>query len=254
MTTSRKPRILLVNDDGLNGPGLRPFIEALSSLGEVTAVVPEHERSADSHALTLRHPLRVRKFGERFYCVDGSPADCARLGLLHILKKRCDLVVSGVNDGYNLGSDVIYSGTVAGALEGALLGLPALAVSRGRSRRHADFHPAARVGVRAARAVLKRGLPRGVCLNVNVPAVPESRLRGLKPARLGVRRYSQRVYTRKDPSGRPYYWICGPYISSILAPGTDVAAVARGFCPVTPLQLDNSHAGMLAQLEGWDFR
>lgn len=250
---ARRPRILVVNDDGLCGPGLRPLIELLRSLGEVTAVVPEHERSADSHCLTLRKPLRVRTLEPRFHAIDGSPADCARLGFFHILRKRCDLVVSGINDGYNLGTDVVYSGTVAAAMEGALLGVPAVAVSRGRSRRHKDFLPAARIALRAARAVLKKGLPAGVCLSINVPALPQARLRDLRPARLGKRFYSRQVLERKDPSGRPYYWLCGPYISSVLAPGTDVAAVAQGYCPVTPLQIDNCHAKTLKELRRWSF-
>jgi 5'-nucleotidase len=249
----RRPRILVVNDDGLPGAGLLPLIAVLSGLGEVVAVVPEGERSAVSHCLTLRHPLRMREVRAGLYAVDGTPADCARLGLLEVLKGRADLVVSGINDGYNLGSDVVYSGTVAGALEGVLLGAPALSVSRGRSRRSRDFIPAAEAAGKVAARILARGLPPGVCLNVNVPALPKARLKGFRTARLGRRLYSKKVEVRRDPNGKRYFWLSGPYVSSVLEPGTDVRAVADGFVSVTPLNIDHTYLPMMDELRTWSF-
>jgi len=246
----RRPRILVVNDDGIHGPGLLPLIAVLSGFAEVSAVVPERERSADSHSLTLRRPLRVKQVRPGLFLADGSPADCARLGVLEIVK-RPDLAVSGVNDGYNLGSDVVYSGTVAGAMEAAILGVPALSVSRGLARR-LDFGPAAELAGRIASEILRRGLPPGVSLNLNVPPLPASRLRGVKVAILGRRIYGKKVTARRDPYGAPYYWLAGRYVSGFSDKGTDVSAVRAGFASLTPLHVDNTHRPTLSLLKKWE--
>ncbi|MBI5243837.1 MAG: 5'/3'-nucleotidase SurE [Elusimicrobia bacterium] len=250
MTRSRRPRILVVNDDGIHGIGLLPLIAVLSGLGEVTAVVPERERSADSHCLTLRRPLRVTLLRPGLYMADGSPADCARIGALEIVK-RPDLAVSGVNNGFNLGSDVIYSGTVAGATEATLLGIPALSVSRGQGRTQ-DFRPASELAGKIAAQILRRGLPQGVCLNLNVPPLSGRRLRGVRITALGRRIYGKKVTARRDPYGAPYYWLAGRYISGFPDKGTDVTAVRDGFASLTPLHVDNTHRPTLKLLKRWD--
>lgn len=247
---ARRPRILVVNDDGVHGEGLEPLLAALSALGDTAAVVPERERSADSHCLSLRSPLRVRRVRPGFFAVDGSPADCARLGALELFR-RPDLVVSGINRGFNLGSDVVYSGTVAGAMEGVILGVPALAVSRGSGR--GDHCAAAAIAVRVCREILRRGLPSGVCLSLNVPALPLKRIRGIRTTALGRRIYGRKVTLRKDPYGLPYYWLAGRYVSGHSDPGSDIAAIREGFASLTPLHVDTTHRATLPHLRRWKF-
>ncbi len=258
----RTPRILVVNDDGWNGAGLHPLLEALSPLGRVCAVVPERERSAESHCLTLHKPLRAREVRRGVFLVNGSPADCARLGVCELMKGRVDALVSGINQGYNLGEDVVYSGTVAGALEGSMLGVPSLAVSRGLSekgRRHGrgawaleDFSGAAEYARRICALALRKRLPPGVCLNVNVPPAPLASLRGIRATRLGNRVYAKKVTVHRDPRGVPYYWLASRVVSRPAQPGTDVAAMREGFVSITPLHPDNTHDRALGLLKSWD--
>lgn len=257
----KTPRILVVNDDGWHGSGLQPLISALSRLGRVCAVVPERERSAESHCLTLHKPLRAREVREGLFVVNGSPADCARLGACELMKGRVDVLVSGINQGYNLGEDVVYSGTVAGALEGAMLGLPSLAVSRGLSdtgRRRGrgawsleDFTGAAVWAGRICAMFLRRRLPPGVCLNVNVPPAAPGDIRGALSTRLGSRLYAKKVTVHRDPRGVPYYWLASRVVSRRARPGTDVAAVREGLVSITPLHADNTHEGALRSLRRW---
>lgn len=238
---------MVVNDDGLNGPGLRPLIAAMKRFGTVTTVVPSQERSADSHSLTLHKPIRVHHSAPGIYALNGSPADCARFGVLEILKSKVDLVVSGINRGYNLGEDVIYSGTVAAAMEATLLGIPSISLSQDHG---ADsFTMAAAYSRTLARLVLKKGLPDGVFLNVNFPDV--KKYRGAQAVRLGQRIYSQEVTARSDPRGGKYYWLAGQTVKGVITEGTDVAAVAKGYVSVTPLNIDNTDQVVLKSLKTW---
>lgn len=276
---AKRPRILVVNDDGIHGEGLLPLIRALESVGDVTAVVPEKERSAESHSLTLHKPLRLRPARRGVYMLNGSPADCARLGSLRLLRGKVDLIASGINRGYNLGQDVVYSGTVAAAMEGTLIGFPSFAVSLGvasprrpmagaRAPTHsrhrawdqtvaaaeettADFAAAAAFARTVALQVLKHGLPAGVCLNVNVPASPRGRLKGVRVARLGKRVYEKRITMRSDPVGNSYFWLMGREVRSLPEAGTDVAAVQARCISVTPLSLDNTAYSFLSKLRSW---
>ncbi len=245
-----KPRILVCNDDGINGPGLRPLADAMRALGRVTVVVPAQERSADSHALTLHKPIRVHRVSPGVYTINGKPADCARLGILELLKGRVDLVVSGINLGFNLGDDTVYSGTVAAAREAALLDAPAIAFSQ--DPEETRYGPAARFARSLARQVLARGLPRGICLNVNFPRPLGVRFKGAAAARLGRRVYSKEVTRRSDPRGREYFWLAGSDVTSVRDAGTDVVAVAKGLVSVTPLHVDTTDATVLADLRKWD--
>ena len=245
-----KPRILVVNDDGIYGEGLRPLAKALSSVGEVTVVVPEKEQSAASHAITLHKPIRLRRLGERFFIINGTPADCARFGALCLLRKPPDIVVSGVNQGANLGADTLYSGTVGAAKEACFLGLPAVAVSLVQpAEKH--FDSAARVARDVARLVLKNGLPPNVCLNVNVPDRSWKSLRGTVLTSLGKRLYGRQHVPRLDPRGRAYYWMAGHTPKGIPTPGSDLAAVRAGKVSITPLRLDITDGGALVALRDW---
>jgi len=245
----KKPRILVTNDDGIHGPGLRPLIAAMQDLGTVVAVVPDQERSADSHSLTLHKPIRVYRIADGLITVSGSPADCARFGVLRMMKGSVDLVVSGINRGYNLGEDIIYSGTVAAAREARILGVPAIAFSQDPDQR--SYDAAAAFAGELARQTLRRGLPPGVILNVNFPRPKPGGFPGARAARLGRRIYSNSINRRSDPRGRTYYWLGGSRARWVKLPGTDVAVVATGRVSVTPLHLDQTDRTMLRALKGW---
>jgi 5'-nucleotidase len=247
----KKPRILVCNDDGINGPGLPALIAAMRRVGAVTVSVPEQERSADSHSLTLHKPIRVRRVAPGTFTLNGSPADCARFGVLEILKGKVDLVVSGINRGYNLGEDVIYSGTVAAAMEATLLRIPSLAFSMDPDGE--DYRPAAAFAQRLAHQTLHRGLPVGVCLNVNFPAPPKGGYKAAVPAKLGRRIYGTDITRRADPRGLEYFWLAGTPVTGVDEPGTDVAAVSRGKISITPLKIDNTDVAALQALSAWKF-
>ena len=245
-----RPRILVTNDDGVHGSGLRPLIAAMQRLGDVVAVVPDQERSADSHSLTLHKPIRVYRIADGLITVNGSPADCARFGVLRLMKGSADLVVSGINHGYNLGSDIFYSGTVAGAVEAALRGVPAIAISLERHA-PADFQPAATFVRALAAEALARGadaIPNSSLLNVNLPrgAVTDYQI-----TFLGRRVYRDQVDVRQDLRGRSYYWIGGPEENATDVAGSDCSVVRAGLASVTPLGLDLTHASLLRELSNW---
>lgn len=241
--------ILLCNDDGYDAPGLNALEAELSVLGPVVVVAPDREQSGAAHSLTLNHPLRVHQVAENRYRVEGTPTDCVNLAVFQLLKdRRPDLVVSGINRGYNLGDDVTYSGTVAAALEGVLLQIPSFAISL-TSRGGQDFGPAARVAGQVARLVLANGLPKDTLLNINVPSGEPKEMR---ITRQGRRIYTEGVVERIDPQGRAYYWIGGPAPSWQPDPQSDFAAVQRGEVSVTPLHLDLTNHRVLQELRGWD--
>jgi 5'-nucleotidase len=244
----RRPAILVSNDDGVHAPGLAALAEALRSVGDVFVVAPDRERSAVGHALTLHRPLRVEALGRRRFAVNGTPTDCVNLAIQGMLPRRPDVVVSGVNAGANLGDDVTYSGTVSAAMEGTLLGVPALAVSLVGAGRGADFGPAARAAAALARRLLREPGSGVTLLNVNVP---RGRPRGLRVTRLGRRAYSSPAVVREDPRGNRYYWIGGGPPTWEEGPDTDVSAVRAGFISVTPLDLDLTSQRGLEALRGW---
>lgn len=245
--SKERPSILVVNDDGVYGAGLRPLAKALSSLAQVTVIVPEQERSAASHAITLHKPLRLRHLEPNFYLLSGTPADCVRFGVLTLLRGRVDAVVSGINHGPNLGADTLYSGTLGGAREACRHGLTAVAFSL-VDRGQGHFSTAALFACQLMAALLKQPLPPQVCLNVNVPDRPASRLRGVAVTRLGERIYDDRFAPRKDPRGRPYYWLTGARASGVSHPGSDFTAVSNGKISVTPIRLDMTALDVIGDL------
>ena len=244
---NRRSLILATNDDGVDAPGLAALAAAVAPLGEVVVVAPDRERSGASHALTLARPLRVRERGPGRFSVDGTPTDCVHLGVFNLTGGRLpDLVVSGINRGLNVGDDVTYSGTVAGAMEGTLLHVPALAVSAQPGEDgEADYRVAASFAAALAAEILARGLPPGVFLNVNVPRGTPVEVR---LTRQGTRTYRAAAVERIDPSGRPYYWIAGADSTPAGEPDGDHAAVAAGAISVSPLQADLTHAPSLVPL------
>src|SRR5262249_46779916 len=221
------------NDDGVEARGLGALAEALADLGEILVVAPSREQSAMSHAISLDRPLRKREVQAGWYAIDGTPVDCVYLGLLHLAPREVALVASGINHGLNLGADVFYSGTVAAAVEGAIRGVPAFAISLEAHER--EFAQAARFAHALGRAILEKGLPPQTLLNVNVPP---GQPRGYRWTRLGKRIYRDQVEERQDLRGRTYYWIGGPDAGYRDVVGSDCHAVRDGVASVTPLDLD----------------
>lgn len=241
--------ILVTNDDGIHSPGLRVLAGALQPLGRVVVVAPDRERSAVSHALTLHSPLRASELAPGHWAVDGTPTDCVNLGIHGLLRETPDLVVSGVNQGGNLGDDLTYSGTVAAAMEATLMGVPACAISLAAERfSEEDFSWAGVWALKLARQVMTHGLPVDTFLNVNVPAGAP---RGWRLTRQGKRRYADAVVQNCDPRGRTYFWIGAGECSFQNLEGTDVHAVEDGYVSVTPLHLDLTNYAAFERLRQW---
>jgi 5'-nucleotidase len=229
------PLILVTNDDGVHSEGIKALAAALRPLGEVTVVAPIQEASAIGHALTLRRPLRIDPIEAGVYAVDGTPTDCVNLAITTVLKRKPDLIVSGINKGWNLGDDVTYSGTVSGALEGALLEIPSIAVSTQRVRDECEFGPSAMAAASVAQAVLERGLPKFTLLNINTPKGPN---RGFKVTVQARRNHVTVVSERMDPRHREYYWIEEGENEWEPHDRSDYQAVRDGYISITPLQPD----------------
>ncbi|WP_258360518.1 5'/3'-nucleotidase SurE [Moorella sulfitireducens (nom. illeg.)] len=247
--------ILLTNDDGIYAPGIKALSLALAAVGKVVVVAPERERSAIGHGITMHKPLRVTEVPweepiGKGLAINGTPADCVKLALDALLDEPAAMVISGINRGENLGTDVLYSGTVSGAIEGCINGLPSLAVSL-VGEEEFDFTFAASFTTRLAREILKRGLPPGTLLNVNIPQLPENKTKGIAITRLGRRRYVNTISTRRDPRGRAYYWLAGEKEDIDQGPDTDIGALSHGFISITPLQLDLTHYAFQQELKAY---
>jgi len=243
-------KILVSNDDGYMARGIVALAEALAEIAEVILMAPDRNHSGASNSLTLHSPLRVRQVEENRYCVNGTPSDGVHLALSGYLPDDPDIVVSGVNHGANLGDDVIYSGTVAAAMEGRFLGLPAIAVSLvGQHGKH--FDTAARVACDLVKRLQSNPLPGDIILNVNVPDLPFDELAGVEVTRLGFRHRSEPMIEEKDPRGRTIYWIGPAGPGQDAGPGTDFEAVERGAVAVTPLKVDLTRHESLPQLKDW---
>jgi 5'-nucleotidase len=243
-------RILLSNDDGYFAPGLAILAETLSALAEVVVVAPERDRSGASNSLTLDRPLMVRQSHLGFHYVNGTPTDCVHLAVTGLLKALPDMVVSGINHGANMGDDTIYSGTVAAATEGFLLGIPSIAVSLA-SKAGGNYPAAARVAADLVRRFAERPFLQPVLLNVNVPDAPYEALRGVKVTRLGRRHKAEGVVKSVNPRGETVYWIGAAGNAQDAGEGTDFHAVSEQFVSVTPLQIDLTHFAQLDALRTW---
>lgn len=243
-------RILVTNDDGYLALGIRALAEAASDLGEVDVVAPDREQSATSHSLTMHHPLRVRRT-RHAHVVDGTPTDCVVLALGEIMDERPDLVLSGINHGANLGDDVLYSGTVAGAMEATILGIPAVALSytgRDPEAIQAWIPTVARLLHSIAG---RETFPEETLLNINLPPIPPSEMGGVRITRLGRRAYEGSLTRSKDPSGREYFWIGGGESRWWGDQDSDFRAIEDGFISVTPLHLDLTNFDLLNEIREW---
>lgn len=256
------PNILVTNDDGINASGIQALAKALDAIGAVTVIAPERNWSAAGHPKTLHKPLRMGRVtwpdGRIAFASSGAPSDCVALGLLGAADVTFDLVVSGINSAYNLGTDVIYSGTVAGAMESIINGVPALAVSlggeeSGPASREVAEATAAAIAAEIAAESLVQGLPANTLLNINLPRLSRAELQGVLTTRLGRRVYRDVLDKRMDPWGRPYYWFGGEIPTGIPEDGSDIGAVENGYVSVTPLGIDLTSYATLARLEGWRF-
>ena len=248
-------RILVSNDDGIDSPGIQALATALGSIAHVDVVAPDTQQSAVGHALTVSVPLRFQKHernGSFFgWAVNGKPADCVKLAVSRILPQAPDLVVSGINHGRNTAVSLIYSGTVSAATEGTLLGIPSIALSLDSFTLDADFAYAGRVAAWIVSHVARRGLPKGVLLNVNIPAIAESEIRGIRLAPQGESFWNDSYEERSDPMGRPYYWLTGEYVIAGPA-GSDDHMINDGYVAVTPIHYRLTDAMMLNQMRSWN--
>ena len=240
------PRILVTNDDGVHSEGIKALADALRRLGDVTVVAPIQEASAIGHALTLRRPLRIDAVAPNVFAVDGTPTDCVNIAITHVLKDKPDLIVSGINKGWNLGDDVTYSGTVSGALEGALLSIPSIAVSAQRVRDETEFGSSAEAAAVIAAAILERGLPKFTLLNINVP---RGQHKGFKATVQAKRNHITVVSERMDPRHKPYYWIEEGENEWEPHDRSDYQAVRDGYVSITPLQPDMTAYDALKYVE-----
>jgi len=250
--------ILVTNDDGVLAPGLLALAREMRKLGKVSVLAPDRNWSGDGHVKTLDRALRVKEFrladGTQAFASDGAPSDCVALATLGYFKEPVDIVVSGINAGANLGHDVTYSGTVTAAMEAVIAGIPGIAVSLETMDNHIgdiDYGPAARAASKVVRQVMENGLSHEILLNINVPFLPDEKLRGLVLTRQGLRVYHSRLDERTDPRNKPYYWIGGDAPTGVPERGTDVGALAEGFVSITPLQLDLTAYRALTDLNTW---
>ncbi len=244
-------KILVSNDDGYHAKGIIALTEALEAVADVIVVAPDRNRSAASNSLTLSDPLRVKRHAENRYSVNGTPSDCVHLALTGLLDEEPDLVVSGINHGANLGDDVIYSGTVAAAMEGRFLGLPTIAVSLVGEERLKHFETAGRVAAGMVKKLEDAALSSDVILNVNVPDRPFEELAGMEAVRLGFRHKSEPVVKSRDPHGRTIFWVGPAGKGQDSGEGTDFYAIERGVVTVTPLSVDLTRHDSLPQLKNW---
>ncbi len=251
-------RILVTNDDGFQSDGLFALVSALQEVGDVSVVAPERQQSATGHAITLHKPLRLSEVhlrdGSPAFATNGTPSDCAALGILEVMGGNVDLVVSGINHGPNLGWDVHYSGTVSAAIEAAMIGKPSVAVSVATWDKDVHWEPAAKFAAQVAKRLLSQPLPPHTVLNINAPNLPQSQIAGVAVTTQGRRQYVDRLEKRLDPIGRPYYWLGGSLAEEARGAeaGSDVRAVADGKISLTPLHLDLTSYSLLPTLAEWN--
>ena len=243
-------RILLSNDDGYFAPGLQALADALTGLGEIVVVAPEQNRSGASNSLTLDRPLFLKKSANGFYFVNGTPTDCVHLAITGMLDSLPDIIVSGINNGANMGDDTIYSGTVAAATEGYLLGIPSIAVSL-TSFDGNHFDTAGRVVRELVEKFIQQPFSEPVLLNVNVPDIPYEQLRGSEVTRLGRRHKAESVVKMLSPRNETVYWVGAAGAAADAGPGTDFNAIERGYVSITPLQIDLTHTAQMSVVQRW---
>ncbi len=251
----KKLSILVCNDDGIDAPGLYALVQEVKRVADVIVVAPDKQQSAVGHAITVNYPLRAvpyRKNDEFFgYAVEGTPADAVKLGVRFLMKTPPDLILSGINHGSNTAINIIYSGTVSAATEGTILGIPSIAVSL-TTYEEADFSYAASFTVRLALLVAEQGLPEGTLLNVNVPAVPASDIRGVIVTKQGTSKWDDTFDVRRDPANREYFWLTGKMVVTDTDTDSDLLAVRNRYVSVTPIRYDLTDWEMRKVMETWE--
>lgn len=252
-------KILISNDDGIYSKGLYELVKEMTRIGKVAVVAPDKEQSATGHAITMHQPLRCKKIKLFDLDIDawrvtGTPADCIKIGVETLLPERPDLILSGINNGENLGTDVIYSGTVSAAIEGSIFNIPSIALSVAFTPpAEPDFRIASKVAADVIEQILDHGEIRDMLLNINIPAIKGiDELKGIKIAKLGVKKYRNNFEERKDPRGNSYYWLAGELIEESIMEDTDIAAVRKGYLAITPLNVDLTGYGRMKAIDAWN--
>ncbi len=250
----KKLNILVSNDDGINAEGIFALVRSLKAIADVTVVAPASQQSAVGHAITVNYPLRVFPFHKNSdffgYAVEGTPADCVKLGVKFLLKQKPDMVISGINHGSNTAINIIYSGTVSAATEGTILGIPSLAISL-TSYQSQDFSYAAKLAARLALLVAEQGLPPKTLLNVNVPAVSEEEIKGVKVTKQGISTWEDRFDVRRDPANREYFWLTGNMNVIDTEPDSDQIAIRENYVSVTPVKYELTDNILLERMKQW---
>lgn len=257
-TSKRKPLILISNDDGIESKGINTLVKEISKFAEVLVAAPHTQMSAAGHAITVSNPIRATRIikDKKFfgYAVEGTPADCVKLGVRNLYgKRKFDLCISGINQGANTAINIIYSGTVSAATEATILGIPSIAISLG-SMSYMDFEPSARFAAKMAKLVLKNGLPKGTLLNVNLPAVPESKIKGVLLTKQGKSDWEDFYEERLDPNKKPYYWLVGDHVLSDKTNDLDHKAIQENYISITPIHYDLTDYKMLDELQEWKIK
>lgn len=251
-------QILLTNDDGIYAPGIAALKHMIQDLGLVTVVAPDVEQSGVGHSITFSHPLRIREVqvnNERIgYGVNGSPADCVKLAIYEVMEKKPDVVISGINMGSNVGIHILYSGTVAAAVEASIMGFPSIAVSFEISDQYTDVQSAARVARGVIERIITHKLPAGSLLNINIPSLPPDQIKGIKITRQFAHDFKETFERRVDPNGKTYYWLIGTNKSVHREEGTDINAINEGYISITPLRYDLTDDHFHKKIEGWDWK
>lgn len=245
-------KILISNDDGVYAKGINQLAQILSHIAQVTVVAPDRNRSGASNSLTLHRPIRIKNISDDIVSVEGTPTDCVHLAITGLLSESFDMVISGINEGANLGDDVFYSGTVAAAMEGRFLGYPAIAISLAIDNDEYHYYEtAASIAKELVLRLSKDPLPAQTILNVNVPNLPLSQIRGYEVTRLGKRHCAEKTIKSTDPRNHPVYWLGLPGLEEDAGPGTDFHTIKMGYVSITPLQLDLTHYSAFDQLSKW---
>ena len=256
--SSKKPLILVTNDDGISSPGIASLVDAMKEIGEVIVVAPDKPQSGVGHAITINSTLRIHKtkfHDVQEYSITGTPVDCVKMAVNKILKKKPDIIVSGINHGSNISINVIYSGTMSAAVEGAIEGIPSIGFSLLNDSIDADFTASKHFAKTIARQVLDHGLPKDICLNVNIPRLHLSEIKGIRVCRQARATWIEKFDERKDPTGNPYYWLTGKFVNYDEGKKeTDVWAVKNNFVSVVPVQFDMTGYSALPALEKWKWK
>ena len=254
MSESR-PLIFITNDDGISSKGIRALFDAVAPFGEVVLIAPDSAQSGMGHAITINHPLRLESstlFDCVAYSCTGTPVDCVKLGVYEVMGRKPDLIVSGINHGANVATNVLYSGTMSAAVEGAMEEIPAIGFSLDSFESDADFDLAKVVVASLVQKVLKNGMPKGVCLNVNIPAIKQDEYQGMKICKQANAYWDDRFDKRKDQFNRTYYWLTGDFVDQDHATDTDVYWMGKGFATLVPTQYDLTAYSVMNELENWN--